>query len=306
MRSKRILVTSIAARAVLLPLMVVPAAQASFPGSNGRIAVTRYTLTNTTERIVTMAKNGGDEKRLTKGTSAVQESWSPDGTKLAFARCPSNGNDCEIYTMDASGNHLRKITDNKAPDQSPAWSPDGKKLVIVRAHNSGLDLYVIRLSGGHARRLTKTPGDECDPAWSPDGTTIAYVSLCGGPSQIKVKPAAGGRSKNLTSSKRHFEFAPDWSPSGNRLVFVRTSKSLPAGEIYTMKADGSDVQRLTNNTRPESSPVYSPDGRKIAFVRSGKQEEDGARIFVMTKSGTHAFPVSPQKVTDSQPSWQAL
>ena len=37
-------------------------------------------------------------------------------------------------------------------------------------------------------------------------------------------------------------------------------------EIYTMRSDGSDEQRLTTNGAYDGQPAISPDGRKIAFV----------------------------------------
>jgi hypothetical protein len=36
-------------------------------------------------------------------------------------------------------------------------------------------------------------------------------------------------------------------------------------EIYTMRADGSDVHRLTNRPGPDGGPFFSYDGRQIAY-----------------------------------------
>jgi hypothetical protein len=38
-------------------------------------------------------------------------------------------------------------------------------------------------------------------------------------------------------------------------------------DIYVMKADGSDVTKLTRSLKDETDPLPSPDGTKIAFVR---------------------------------------
>jgi Tol biopolymer transport system component len=38
-----------------------------------------------------------------------------------------------------------------------------------------------------------------------------------------------------------------------------------AGDIYTVRADGTDLRRLTGGPEIESSPVWSPDGTRIAF-----------------------------------------
>lgn len=63
------------------------------------------------------------------------------------------------------------------------------------------------------------------------------------------------------------------------------------GDIFTMKADGSEVTNLTNNPATDESPAWSPDGTRIAFVsdRSG-----GRDIYLMNVDGSNV-----KKLTDS-------
>src|SRR5215211_4760704 len=60
-----------------------------------------------------------------------------------------------------------------------------------------------------------------------------------------------------------------------RIAFASTPTPIPKAksEIYTMRANGSDVRRLTNNAAFEAAPTFSPDGRRIAFA----SERDGNR-----------------------------
>lgn len=66
-------------------------------------------------------------------------------------------------------------------------------------------------------------------------------------------------------------------------------------EIYTMEADGSDVQQLTFNAADEDFPVWSPDGKHILFSsdRTGISE-----IFMMNDDGSN-----PVSLTPGQPSF---
>ena len=48
-------------------------------------------------------------------------SWSPDGTKIAFAS-GRDGND-EIYVMNADGSDQTRLTSDPADDYYPSWSP---------------------------------------------------------------------------------------------------------------------------------------------------------------------------------------
>src|SRR6476620_1581729 len=53
-----------------------------------------------------------------------------------------------------------------------------------------------------------------------------------------------------------------------RIAFASTPTVTSEGkfEIYTMRADGSDARRLTNNAAFDAGPTLSPDGKRIAFV----------------------------------------
>jgi TolB protein len=62
---------------------------------------------------------------------------------------------------------------------------------------------------------------------------------------------------------------PAWSPNGQQLVFAR----FYAGglvelkrELFRLNADGSGLQRLTDNDLFESWPTWSPDGARLAFA----------------------------------------
>ena len=69
--------------------------------------------------------------------------------------------------------------------------------------------------------------------------------------------------------------SPRWSPDGERIAFVRVmDRSHTSAELFIMNADGTDVQRLTNNNVLDIGPSWSPDGTKITFdsTRSGRWE----------------------------------
>src|SRR5687767_3515904 len=54
-------------------------------------------------------------------------------------------------------------------------------------------------------------------------------------------------------------------------------------EIYTMRADGSDMQRLTYDNAEDSTPSWSPNGQRLAFTsnRRGNWE-----IYTMRTDGS--------------------
>ena len=53
----------------------------------------------------------------------IDPSWSPDGTKIAYAY-QNNG----IYVINIDGSNNKKITQISERCRYPIWSPDGKKI----------------------------------------------------------------------------------------------------------------------------------------------------------------------------------
>jgi len=96
--------------------------------------------------------------------SSSQPSWSPDGTRIAFAS-DERRNHSEIYTikLDGSGLHIETATAIDTID--PAWSPDGKLIAFSR---DGSIETVDR--SGETQRLTSGKNDAM-PAWRPAAET---------------------------------------------------------------------------------------------------------------------------------------
>lgn len=112
------------------------------------------------------------------------------------------------------------------------------------------------------------------PAWSPDGRSIAYFheEKHENPADDDPTYPTGLYVLDLQTGERRlvvegFAIAPDWRPDGGRLAFS-------AGDIFTMRSDGSDPQRVTE-LGGALFPRYSPSGMTLSYGRSGTQEEVG-------------------------------
>ena len=85
---------------------------------------------------------------------------------------------------------------------------------------------------------------------------------------------------------------------GGRIVFQSNRDG--NFEIYSMKADGTEVTRLTNNSATDRGPAWSHDGRKIAFVSD--RDGTGDHIYVMNANGTHVVRHTSGQL-DENPAW---
>jgi len=108
----------------------------------------------------------------------------------------------------------------------------------------------------------------------------------------------------------------DWSPDGSRLLFrsVTYANDDPgpsAGDIYTIRPNGTGLRRLTNLAAGSGVQLgsYSPDGTHIVFTTNdGATHGQGSGwpdVFVMGADGTHITPVTRTKNWEGAPQWGA-
>ena len=210
-------------------------------------------------RIWVMDRDGANIQKLTIGKQDATPEWSPDGTRIAFARRELTfGSDYEIWVMDRDGRNQRQLTDNNRWDTEPRWSPDGTKIAFqahIEVYQGGptstrlddSEIYVVQVEDGGVRQLTDNDYEDYDPVWSPDGTKIAFTRYRDGDYDIFVMDADGSNELQLTDDHLHNRH-PEWSPDGTRLAFDNFVG------IVIMDADGKNRQQLTQG--PDQRPSW--------------------------------------------------
>jgi TolB protein len=188
-----------------------------------------------------------------------QPAWSPIGARVAFSSYRDDN--WELYLVNADGSQLVRVTDHPENDFSPTWSPDGSKLLFASRRRVDADLFAVDVTSNEITQLTTSELNEFDPAWSPDGRWIAYVTQHGDQGDVYVMRADGANPINLTNSRYANDFQPVWTPDSQWVVFVSYTAAEGDHELFRMRPDGSQVERLTDDEYDTLAPSWRPSAR---------------------------------------------
>jgi TolB protein len=236
--------------------------------------------------------------------------WSPVGDRFVVTA----GSTLQIF--DASGKNGRTIYDGGKDGQLtfPAWSPDGKAIAFgfgsyFTGHAKPAAIEMVNADGSGLRQLTKGPGNAGFPSWSPDGKRMVY-RVAGAEQGLRILNLEDGKVVTLTTEYDNF---PAWSPKGDLIEF--TSFRDGDFEIYTVKPDGSGVQRLTHTGGNDAHGIWSPDGEWIVFSSSRMGWKDEAlaseygpqpygELFAMRADGSGVRQLTDNQWEDALPAFQ--
>ncbi len=221
-----------------------------------------------------------------EGKRSGEGYFSSDGRQLVFQSERRAENPFyQIYLLDLLTGDTREVSTGIGKTTCAFIRPDGTTILYGSTHHdprsadlqqqeldfraSGqerryawdydpeMEIYTVPLTGGEPQRLTHVRGYDAEGSYSPDGEWIVFAST-----RDAYERQLSRREANLLEVDPAF-----------------------FGEIYVMRADGSEQTRLTHVPGYDGGPFFFADGSRIVWRRFS---EDGlvADVWSMNPDGS--------------------
>lgn len=222
-----------------------------------------------------------------------------------------------VSIINADGSAGRTLSDSDAPGEGiePSWSGDGQWITFsqgayFRGGAVSAQVFVVRADGSDRHAVTSGPGNNAFPSFAPDGRQIVFRYRGQNEQGLRILDLADGTIRVLTTER---DDLPAWSPNGDRIAFTRAVGGY--FDIYSIRPDGTGLQRLTDAAGHDAHCSWSPDGRQLLFSsgRYGFKDElavyyDWAtqsytELFVMNADGSGQRALTDNKWEDGTALW---
>jgi len=248
-----------------------------------RLAVDIVTDNNRDIWVIDLARNVPSRITFDPATESTA-SWSPDGSRLAFASAGRGNEPQQIYQKSSSGVGVDELVATDGGPSSPMqWSPDNKFIVFSRAKGGGSggnDMWLLPLTGDRKpKAFLQTPFEKIHARISPDARWIAYATNESGSFQVVVQsfPDPNGGKWQISADGG---VEPKWRHDGKELYYLALDgklMSVPVKADRTFEA-GRPVPLFqtvltVNRTRPDRDRRYEVNqaGQRFLIVTPGNR-----------------------------------
>jgi Tol biopolymer transport system component len=248
----------------------------------------------------------------------------PAAEILFLSNRDTNNRTKEVYTMDADGKNVTRITYTDEHHFLVGIDNTKTYLVVTRADTDtenpkGLgdedqkSLWVINVKTGEEIRLTDTGNMAEGDSFSPDGQWVVFWMVVKGEktSDLYKIRRDGSDLVQLTDTPGTHEFDPAWSNDGKKIAFNYYDTETNRFVLKIMDADGKNVKTVydggagvaTDYFPPGNyDPSWSPDDQWIVFERAVsyngengkagvwhifKVKSDGSEVVDLSEMGDH-------------------
>jgi len=104
--------------------------------------------------------------RITSLAWCDSPAWSPTGAWIAFAGRANARDSLDIFLVDVTGTHIRRLTNGEGANEDPRWSADGRFIVFSSTRNGRSQIFMMDADGSAPHVVADIPGNSITPAWS--------------------------------------------------------------------------------------------------------------------------------------------
>jgi TolB protein len=170
-----------------------------------------------------------------------------------------------LAIMDQDGANHRFLTDGRSLVLTPRFSPTAQEITYLSYARGVPRVYLFNIDTGQQEVLGDFPGMTFAPRFSPDGNKVIMSLAVDGNSDIYALDLRTRQATRLTDNPA-IDTSPSYSPDGTQIVF--NSDRGGSQQLYVMRADGSDVKRISFDSGARyGTPVWSPRGDLVAFTK---------------------------------------
>lgn len=283
--------------------------QACFGPEPGEITVSRQTGSAravSTELAVWSPKTGSYTPLPIPPARNLAPAWSPDHRYLAYAS--DQGGNLDIWLYDPGKGANIQLTNTREEENQPAWSPDGRWIAFSRGRQTS-HIFVGNPETYEKRQITSGEAKDTWPVPSPDGKFVAFIRRSPSASGIGmsgpglcVVSAEGGEVRRLDLDDLVPEMGEgrmSWSPDGTQLAFSADDGTGNV-DIYRIRLDGGQPERVTIRPGSDVGPRWSPDGKFFAYNRLADGE---TQISVIPVLGGMPTNVTHGESVNQAPAW---
>lgn len=204
---------------------------------------------------------------------------SPDGNRVLYSvtyySVKENKSNAEIYSMNADGSDVKRLTNTQKSEWNVLWNPAGNKIGFIYADSDGANIYEMNPDGSGKVRISDWKDSDLEAFnYSPDGKHILYVKAV--PKADKYAPLKDGLDKttgriNDDLAYRHWDGWVDNIPQPFIAAF--DGKQLTA-DVNLL--GGTEFESPMRPWGGIEQFAWSPDSKSLAYTCRKKTGKDYA------------------------------
>ena len=228
--------------------------------------------------------------------------FSPDGGRLRLDLADPSNDSSSIWEMARNGSGLRVLLPgwNSVPHECCGnWTPDGRYFVFQSFRDGRNNVWALAEKsswlGGTPKpvQLTNGPLDFKSPLVSRDGKRVFVIGAQPRCELVRYD----GKSGYVPYLDGGSISDPAFSADGKWVAYV----SVPEGQLWRSRVDGSERLQLTSEGMHASLPRWSPDGQQILFM--GTSSKTDWLAYLISSDGTGQRELIPGADAVGDPGW---